>query len=206
MLYIESGKIRMCRNGRYVLRASINFMDHNVPILHWYAFKVFYNKVFEIEELLKKDGIDTFIPCETVLVERGGVTKSIRKPVIASLLFFRSTEQQALHQQQQLLERVILYTRLVGWQKLPFAIPEREMNIFMLITTSGEQGLEYWGESPKDYRVGQHVRVTDGPFKGAEGYIHRIKGNRRLIVAIEGVCAVATAYVPQAFLQNIIET
>jgi transcription antitermination factor NusG len=193
----------MCRNERYALWASINFMDYNVPTLHWYAFKVFYNKVFEIEELLKKDGIETFIPCETVIVERGEVKKSICKPVIASLLFFRSTEQQALHQQQCLLERVILYTRLVGWQKLPFAIPEREMNLFMLVATSGEQGLEYLCDSPRDYRIGQHVSVIDGPFKGAEGYIHRIKGNRRLIVAIEGVCAVATAYIPQCFLRNI---
>ena len=31
----------------------------------------------------------------------------------------------------------------------------------------------------------------------------RIKGNRRLIVAIQGVCAVATAYIPQCFLRKI---
>lgn len=62
----------------------------------------------------------------------------------------------------------------------------------MLVTSTGDPGLEYLGEEPSDLRSGDRVRVTEGPFKGAEGYIKRIKGNRRLIVSIEGVVAVAT--------------
>lgn len=33
---------------------------------HWFALKVFYNKVFAIEELLLKKKIKCYIPCETV--------------------------------------------------------------------------------------------------------------------------------------------
>lgn len=178
-------------------------MESTFQSINWYALKVFYNKVFEIEDLLNRDKIEVYIPCETILVERGGMKKTIRKPVISSLLFFRSTEHKALELQKNLTDRVILYTHLVGWKKLPIAIPDREMNIFMLVSSSGEKGLEYFGEVPVEFRTGEHVRVTDGPFKGAEGHIHRIKGNRRLIVAIQGVCAVATAYIPQCFLQKI---
>lgn len=72
--------------------------------MHWYAFKVFYNKVFEIEDTLNEDKIETYIPCETTLVERGGVKKKIRKPVISSLLFFYSTEKQALALQKKLTD------------------------------------------------------------------------------------------------------
>lgn len=178
-------------------------MEKNSPVAHWYALKVFYNKVFEIEELLNQDQVETYIPCEIVLLEHHGAKKSMRKPVISSLLFFRSTEKQALEIQQKMTDRVILYTKLVGWQKQPIAIPEREMSIFMLVTSSGEKGLEYWGDTPAGYQIGQQVRVIDGVFKGAEGYIHRIKGNRRLIVSIQGVCAVATTYIPQCILQKI---
>ena len=178
-------------------------MEEVSSIMHWYAFKVFYNKVFEIEDSLNKDKIETYIPCERILVERGGVKKYVRKPIISSLLFFYSTEKQALALQQKLTDRVLLYTRLVNWQKQPIAIPEREMKIFMLVASSGEQGVDYFGDVPMEYRNGGRVLVTDGPFKGAEGCIHRIKGNRRLIVAIQGVCAVATAYIPQCFLRKI---
>ena len=177
--------------------------------MHWYAFKVFYNKVFEIEDSLNRDKIETYIPCERILVERGGVKKYVRKPIISSLLFFYSTEKQALALQQKLTDRVLLYTRLVNWQKLPIAIPEREMKIFMLVTSSGEKGLDYFGDVPMEYSTGERVLVTDGPFsiRNADiiraGFCHRIKGNRRLIVAIQGVCAVATAYIPQCFLRKI---
>jgi transcription antitermination factor NusG len=52
---------------------------------------------------------------------------------------------------------------------------------------------------------GDEVRVTGGPFKGAEGYIKRIRGNRRLVVALEGIIAVATTYIPGRFLEKMPE-
>ena len=57
-------------------------------------------------------------------------------------------------------------------------------------------------DNPKFYQ-GDHVKVIDGTFKGAEGYICRIKKNHRLIITVHGVCAVATSYIPQAFLKKI---
>ena len=113
---------------------------------HWFALKVCYNKVFEIEDILKKDKIETYIPCEETLMERNGIKKKLRRPVINSLMFFRSTVCRALEVQRQFTNKVILYTRQKGLKRLPLAIPDREMNIFMLVTSSGEQGMEYFGE------------------------------------------------------------
>ena len=47
------------------------------------------------------------------------------------------------------------------------------------------------------------VRVTEGKFKGVTGIVARIHGQQRVAVVIEGVLAVATAYVPSAFLQRL---
>ncbi len=170
---------------------------------HWFALKVFYNKVFEIEELLKKESMETYIPMEEVLVERDGKRKRVRRPVINSLMFFRSTTRCAQELQRQFTNKVILYTRQTELGRVPLAIPEREMNIFMLVTSSGEQGLEFFGEDNPKFHLGERVLVTDGKFKGAEGVICRIRKNSRLIVTVEGVCAVATSYIPQAFLYRI---
>ena len=156
---------------------------------HWFALKVFYNKVFEIEESLKKDDIDCYFPCEDAVVMRNGVRKIIRKPIISSILFFHSTTLRAMEIQRQFTDKVI--------------IPDREMNIFMLVTSSGEKGMEYLGADSTKFCRGERVRVIDGKFKGAEGYICRIKKNSRLVVAIQGVCAVATSYIPQSFIQKI---
>lgn len=123
-------------------------MEEVSSIMHWYAFKVFYNKVFEIEDSLNRDKIETYIPCERILVERGGVKKYVRKPIISSLLFFYSTEKQALALQQKLTDRVLLYTRLVNWQKLPIAIPEREMKFSCLSLPPARKGWTISATSP----------------------------------------------------------
>ena len=161
---------------------KIKMTSNNNSKKHWFALKVFYNKVFAIEELLLKKKIKCYIPCETVKVlKQDGTKKNVRKPVINSLLFFHSETYIAKEIQKILTDKVILYTRQIDFKKIPLAIPEREMNIFMLVTSSGEKGLEYFDtDNPKFYQ-GDHVKVIDGTFKGAEGYICRIKRTTGLL-------------------------
>ena len=79
------------------------------PTLHWFALKVFYNKVFDVEARLQQYLVETYVPCETVLVEHKGVKKKIRKPAIASLLFFRSTERHALELQHDCPKKILIF-------------------------------------------------------------------------------------------------
>ena len=86
-------------------------------------------------------------------------------------------------------------------------IPERQMAIFRMVASSGADGLEFFSdESITRYRQGDRVRVKEGPLKGAEGYIKRIRKDRRLLVAIEGFVAVATSYIPPQFLETVPES
>jgi transcription antitermination factor NusG len=178
-------------------------MEDNILRASWYALKVFYNKVFEIEDYLRDDGTESYIPCETVERIARGIKRLDRRPVISSLVFFRTTVQHALQLQGVLRDRVILYTDRTAEKKRPAAIPDREMQMFMLVTSSGAQGLEYFSDTGLAYHTGDRVRVTGGIFEGAEGYILRVKGNRRLVVSIQGICAVATSYIPGCFLEKI---
>ena len=45
--------------------------------------------------------------------------------------------------------------------------------------------------------------MTGGPFQGAEGYVVRIKKDRRLVVTISGVAAIATSFIPMELLEKI---
>lgn len=182
----------------------MNRMESASDSPHWYALKVFFNKVFDVEPLLLADGAECYIPCETVTVRRGGVSRRERRTLVSSLLFVRCTSRYVRSLQLRLQGRAMLYTYLDReGRKCPSVISDYEMNMFRLVASSGEEGLDYFNDSRVTFNVGERVRVTDGPFKGAEGYIRRIKGHRRLIVAITGVCAVATSFIPNAFLQKI---
>ncbi len=171
--------------------------------LSWYAMKVFYNRVFVIEDRLKSEGVESYVPCTTVQKIVAGKKKTLRKPLVSGLLFFRTTESFCRKFSQLFWGQFMIYSRTDTEFWTPAPIPEKQFNIFRLVTSAGEQGLEYFDDDRKSFSKGQRVRVIEGPFKGAEGKIIRIKGDRRLVVAVEGVCAVATSYIPQCFLEKL---
>jgi transcription antitermination factor NusG len=88
--------------------------------------------------------------------------------------------------------------------KRPCVIPDKQMGMFQMVCSSGADGLEFFADDDMTrYRSGDRVRVLEGPLKGAEGYIKRIRKDRRLLVAIEGFIAVATSFIPPQFLAKV---
>lgn len=154
---------------------------------HWYALKVYYNRLQPLIEDCKEAGLEFFAPAT--------VTKS--------LLFLHSEESETLKFVVSKRGKVWLYTQPGSRQ--PAVIPDREMDVFRFVVTAGHDGLQLLGDDKPEYHVGERVVVTGGPFKGAEGHIKRIKRDRRLIVSINGVVAVATAYIHPSLLKKVTE-
>jgi len=204
--------------------------------LNWYAIKVFYNKVFEMEDRLAGMGLETYLAVEKVLLKgeehlaaarklaqlpEGGRPDSRivkegpviykRVPMVKSLLFVRADANEILKVIEMLKGPVDLNKpegfvyRTADWQE-PCVIPDRQMNMFRLVTSSQDSGLKFFSaDDLTHFKQGEKVRVIEGPLKGAEGYIRRVHKNRRLLVAIEGIVAVATSYIPPLFLEKINE-
>ena len=184
---------------------------------NWYALKVFYNKVFEIEQDLAARHLEVYFPVrkeqvprsalrrvdDSTKYERIGPNLVLRRiPVVNSLLFVRASEDEITQVRSLIYGRALIYYN--AERTAPAIIPDREMAIFRLVASSGAEGLDFFSdESITRYRQGDRVRVKEGPLKGAEGYIKRIKRDRRLLVAIEGFVAVATSYIPPQFLEVV---
>ena len=164
--------------------------------------KVYFNKVSDMEERLGEEEVECYVPYIDQKGSREEPGKK-RQVAIPSLMFFRSSSAGARRVLQMVRGKAMVYTRQTqdGW--MPAPISEREMNVFRLVVSSGAEGLEYYDNDPRVFKRGERVRVTGGLFAGAEGHIVRIKGDRRLIVSLTGICAVATSYIPQCFLEKI---
>jgi transcription antitermination factor NusG len=52
-------------------------------------------------------------------------------------------------------------------------------------------------------RRGDRVRVIKGEFTGVEGELVRVKGHKRVVIRMEGLFSVVTAYIPGNFLEKI---
>lgn len=175
---------------------------------HWYALKVFYNKVLALQSRFTGEGCDTYCPLDAE-----------GKPLVASLLFVRCPEEQlvALHRSAQDSDdaKFAIYTRkeqrpspLDGKpfeMNVPAPIPEDEMRAFILVTSAGPDSFEVLGPDDPKYHSGQKVRVTEGPFAGCEGVVKRIKKDRRLVITVTGIVAVATVHINPAYLEPIKE-
>ena len=170
------------------------------PLRSWYALRVFHNRAAAVSALVEKSGCECYVPMKTVeRTTRAGRT-TVKQPIIPSLLFVRSEKSYVEDIRKHPAGSVSVYC-LPG-TKDPAAISDEEMRMFIFVTTVGSRNLEAVDPS---LAKGDRVRITGGVFRGAEGYIARIRNAKRLIVAIEGVAAVATSYIPKDFIEKIEE-
>lgn len=199
----------------------------------WYAIKVFFNKVFQMEDILSDMELETYLPVQkdklkgqeylkvskrlslvdanyrkdSRYIQEGPIIYE-RKPLVASLIFLRANEDEIISVDARLKDEMIL-GRLLGfiYKTADFkkwaTIPDKQMESFRLLTENGGDGLTFYTANLVKLAQGDKVRVIDGPLKGAEGYIKRIKKDRRLLVCVEGVIAVASSYIPDRMLEKI---
>ena len=193
---------------------------------NWYALKVFYGKVFEIEDRLVAMDLETYIPVRKDLLKGEDHMRAMRRlatpddrrrdnqfiqegpliykrvPVVSSLLFVRAPQDRLKEIEACVKEKGFVYRTA---DREAFAvIPDKQMAMFQLVCSSGAEGLEFFADDDLTrYKAGDKVRVLEGPLKGAEGYVKRIRKDRRLLVAIEGFIAVATSFIPPQFLEKV---
>lgn len=158
------------------------------------------------DETLRNMGIETYVPVKVSLKPRkGGIPEEVRTPAVSRLMFVHTSASRILEIERSQLLQLRIYRTLESdpFDRKLVVIPDREMQSFILVSSCGEQGLEYFSGGEMTFRPGSKVRVIEGPFKGSVGHIKRIKGNRRLVVEIQGICAVATSYIPTPFLEHL---
>ena len=85
----------------------------------------------------------------------------------------------------------------------PLIIPFTAMINFIKATSTDSEHVRVVSSEQCHYKSGDIVKVIDGEFKGVIGKVARIAGQQRVVVEISGLCLVATAYIPNGFLETI---
>lgn len=170
--------------------------------LRWYALKVFYNRTAALEKKITVCDVETYIPMQTLEKFDADGLHYEEKPLINSLLFVRCKESWLISFKRDNPVDFMFYASMDS--KRPGPIDDEEMRLFMFVTSADHgRNLHYFGESDSTFKMGQKVKVIDGIYKGAEGYIKRIKKDRKLIVSVSGVAVVAVSHIPQEYLEKI---
>ena len=174
----------------------------------WYALRIFNNRILRTKEDLEARGARTYMATKTTRETINGRTVTRQTQLAPSLLFVRWTLDELLDYKRDHFSDLMIYRQAEGTEPAP--IDERQMEMFMLVTSiaAGREGpdgeIDLLGDDREfRFKPGEKVRVTEGPFKGAEGVIRRIKKDRKLIVGIQDVIAVVISHIPVQFLEKI---
>ncbi len=167
----------------------------------WYVLIVSYNRVQRMQKHLQNNDIKCFVPMRYKYVIRQGQKKRMEVPAIHNLLFVHSN-QKVLEPHLQEYSSTIRYMFHKG-TKSPIVIPWDEMNRFMLIAGTHRDDLIYLNDGIDKFSKHDKVRVTGGYFENFEGYVVRIRRDKKLVVSIQGVVAVAISNIHPSLLMKI---
>ena len=165
--------------------------------LHWYVANTCRQEK-KIKHRLDSMGIENFIPFQQIARKIHGVDKLIEVPVIPNLVFIHTTLKTCMSLiQEYAFDMRYLRDRETGNFLI---VPDKQMNDFMFLLDFSKEMVEVVNENLKK---GDKVRVIKGDFAGIERELIRVKGHKRVVVRLEGVVSLATAYIPGSFLEKI---
>ena len=119
-------------------------------------------------------------------------------PAVHNLVFVRSTRERMDEIKNEPGMNIPIRYIMDRETRQPIVIPDSQMRSFIAVSGTYDQAVLYLNLSQ-----GTRVRITGGIFEGVEGVFVRVRHDRRVVVNIEGVMAVATTFVHASLVEEI---
>jgi len=161
----------------------------------WFAARTRHGQEIGVRNRLSMLGVEHFIPTEEGRSTRGN--RKIEKPMINSLVFLRTTKNEAcaLANERALPVRYMIdcATRSL------LVVPDKQMEDFRRVL---DFSLEEGGLVEEPLCLGDRVRVIKGVLCGVEGYVVELHGKTYVVVRLlESIFA--KARIPRSWLEKI---
>lgn len=204
----ESSQTGVSTRGVHILSKSKVQKEEEFP--HWYALRTTYGREKKAYDYMTAKGITAFYPTTDTVKLIKGKRKVVTESRLPNIFFAYGTEEQlkSFVYDNVNLPFLRFYYRHVHIgrriEKIPLIVPDYQMESLKIICASEAEDIILVPSDVEKFKTGQTVRVIEGVFKGAIGKVVRFQGQQRIGIVIDGLMTVASAYVPSAFLENII--
>ena len=194
----DRGRCALAIQNWFILAETANISEP----LSWFAIRVFRNRLAIVRAEIETSGREIYQPMKIVDKLDGGRMEYKQVPLIPSVLFLKSDMAFMKDLRYRHFGELMVYCNRPGTE--PARISDAQMEAFMMVTSPrGNHKITYLPDGEDQYKKGDPVRVIDGFYKGVTGVVRRIKKDRKLLVAIEGVAVVAVSDIPIEFLEKI---
>lgn len=178
-------------------------------IPHWYALRTTYGREKKAYDYMTARGITAFYPTTNVVKLIKGKRKVVTESRLPNIFFAYGTEEQlkSFVYDNVNLPFLRFYYRHVHVgrriEKIPMIVPDYQMDSLKIICAADADNTIVSLAEVSKFEKGQLVRVTEGPFKGVIGRVARWQGQQRVGVCIDEIGTIATAYIPNAFIEIV---
>ena len=169
----------------------------------WFAVRTMYRNDLNVGRYLEAQGAEVFIPMHYVDVKRGGAVRQVLEPVVRNIVFTRTCRSLLDRVKKELESKWAIRLFMNRETHEPILIPEEQMRSFIAVSGTYDQAVLYLEPTELNLSQGTRVRITGGIFEGVEGVFVRVRHDRRVVVNIEGVMAVATTFVHASLVEEI---
>lgn len=167
----------------------------------WHVLRCSGRQELKLRYELERFRIECFVP----LMRRYRMKRNRRvlevKAAVAGIVFARLDEEQLADFQEK------SQIRCFPWKDCatgsPVVVSDSDMRNFIGVAGTFDEQLIYLDPNPQNWTKGQRVRIVAGPMKGYEGRFVRVKGDRRVVVEVPGIIAVATGFMHPSFVEPI---
>ena len=177
----------------------------------WYVLRATYGREDKAADILIEDGTYAYVAKRYTRKTVNNKQEKVLESLIPSLLFVYTTPQKAEEYVKDTPALTFLsyyYNHSVlnaDGKNPPMLVPCHEMENFILATCNHSEHLVAVDESQCRFKGGETVRVIEGSFTGVVGKVVRVGGQQRILVTLQNVGSIATAYVPKGFLEVVVE-
>lgn len=173
----------------------------------WFVFRATYNRVEKELDSLKKNVAHVYLPKHYVLKQINGKKKPVLESLLPDLVSVNSTQKhlERMFRENKELRHYHFYrdkTKKINQfdDKHPLIVASHhDMSNFIKPTSIKSEHIKLVNPEHCHYKYGD-LRIVDGKFSGIERRVARITGQQHVVIEIEGIYMVATAYVPSAFI------
>lgn len=172
----------------------------------WFVIRVTYGRERKLHKELEERKIDHFLPEKTVTYNRPSDGKIVhrKKSAIPNMIFIHDTRSNIQALKTELEGRLPMRYMMNKTTHQPVTVRDRQMQDFIRLVGSEGEKLLYLDNPDVVYEKGQPVEVIFGPFAGIQGYILRIRRDRKLVICLDGVLAAAvTAEIHSDWIRKI---
>jgi transcription antitermination factor NusG len=166
----------------------------------WHAIYVRSRSEKKVLSQLEEMGITAYLPLITCVKQWSDRRKKVEEPLFKSYLFVCSSRKEYIS-----ILNVYGVLRFVCFEHEAVVVPENQIMAIKKFVNDYEKGEEFKMLNNEDLKVGQLVRIINGPMKGLTGRLSSVKDKRRLIVHIDVVGQYIPVHIPRAKVEPIAE-